>query len=96
MCGLHQIHIRPEAMVQSGDGSEVGEKIPGHVRERSGDRPPIAWGNATPVDPLGCWSGTLVKEDILGRAGVDRPSEVPLLRMNRCGRQCMSRGVRTS
>lgn len=39
-------------------------------------------------------SRILIKEDIPGRAGVDRPSEQQLLKMNKCEPQCVRAGMK--
>lgn len=75
-------------MVQSRD-SGLGEKI-----KSSGDnaREPdasIACERALPLISRAVWSRILIKEDIPSRAGVDRPSELQLLKMNKCEPQCV-------
>lgn len=74
--------------------SGLGEKIKGNAGANAGDRSSIAVERPLRLISRAVGSRILIKKDIPGRAGADRPSKQQLLKMNKCG--CQSVSVRTA
>lgn len=66
--------------------SGLGEKIKGSGGANAGDRSSIAVERPLRLISRAVGSRILIKKDIPGRAGADRPSKQQLLKMNKCGR----------
>lgn len=70
--------------------SGLGEKIKGNVGANAGDRSSIAVARPLRFISRAVGRRILIKKDIPGRAGADRPSKQQLLKMNKCGRPSVS------